>query len=586
MLGQIHHLPATGLAKRTDHATRAGKLWKRFLDIAKPYWLSREKWKAWALLSVLVCLLLGQTWTNVLFNEQTGEFASALAAKDADRFWYAIEIFIYVLIAAVPIYAFYYYTRNRLFIQWRSWMTHHYLDKYFGGCAFYALNANTAIDNPDQRISEDISTFTQQSLYFLLLMLGSVLQLIAFSEVLWSISRELVVFLVLYAIFGTVVSVLCFGKVLIGLNFYQLKREADFRFSLIRVREHAESITFHRGEQHESDHVRGRFQHVFVNFNRLIRWQLNLYLFQYAYAFLTLMLPSVIVADRVLDGELEVGSAIQAAGAFAAVLAALTVIVDNFESLSRFVAGVDRLNTFAASLARTHMVRRKPGRQIEHRRGNTLSVEHLTLHTPNYDRTLLKDLTLTVGQGENLLIVGPSGGGKSSLMRAISGLWTCGSGRIVSPEADQMLILPQHPYMAVGNLRCQLLYPNQKERLVADGELLNLLDMVNLPDIAERFGGLDAELDWGKVLSLGEQQRLAFARLLLARPRYALLDEATRALDVANEAGLYSQLATGHTTLVSVSHRPTLLKYHVQVLELSGNGDWHLDATSDHRFAW
>nr|WP_041679931.1 ABC transporter ATP-binding protein/permease [Cupriavidus necator] len=567
-------------------ATRSGNLWKRFLDIARPYWVSREKGKAWALLLILVGLLLGQTWTNVRFNEQTGEFASALAAGDADRFWYAIRIFVYVLLAAVPVYAFYYYTRNRLFMHWRAWMTHQYLEKYFGNCAFYALNNNTNIDNPDQRISEDISTFTQQSLYFLLLMLGSLLQLIAFSEVLWSISRELVLFLVLYAICGTVVSVLCFGKVLIGLNFYQLRREADFRFSLIRVREHAESITFHRGEQHEFHHVRGRFQHVFANYNRLNRWQLNLYLFQYAYAFLTLMLPSVIVANRVLDGELEVGSAIQAAGAFTAVLAALTVIVDNFESLSRFVAGLDRLATFASSLAHTRVLRRKPGGRIDHQRGDTLSLEHLTLHTPDYDRTLLKDLNVTVGKGQSLLIIGPSGGGKSSLMRAISGLWNCGSGRIVHPEPGQMLILPQRPYMAVGNLRCQLLYPDQGQHRISDEELLKLLDMVNLPDLAQRVGGLDAELDWGKVLSLGEQQRLAFARLLRARPRYALLDEATSALDVANEAALYSQLSAGHTTIVSVSHRPTLLKYHVQVLELCGNGDWQLRTPSDCSFAW
>ncbi|CAM3197442.1 ABC transporter ATP-binding protein/permease [Cupriavidus taiwanensis] len=567
-------------------ATTTRHVWTRFWVIAKPYWVSQERWKAAGLLVVLVLLLLGQTQAEVLINEQTGEFTSALAARDADRFWASIRTCLYILIVAIPVYAVYYYIRNALGLHWRRWMTHHYLDGYFKNRIFYKLNADTGIDNPDQRISEDINTFTRQSLFFLSIGIGALLQLIAFSAVLWMISRELVYFLVVYAIAGTVVSIACFGRVLIGLNFYQLKREADFRFSLIRVRENAESIAFYRGEPQESSHVRGRFGKAFQNFERLIRWQLGLNMFQYGYGFLTILLPSAIVASRVLDGELEVGSAIRAAGAFAAVLNALTVIVDNFEDLSRFVAGLDRLDTFSSTLTGKKPTAPRAASTIESCQDSRLALEHVTLQTPNQERTLVTDLSASIHAGEGLLIVGASGGGKSSLMRAIAGLWNSGTGRIVRPAPQDMLFLPQHPYMVVGSLRSQLLYPNHVGRQVADDELLQLLDTVNLHDIAGRFGGLDTEVDWSKVLSLGEQQRLTIARVLLARPRYVMLDEATSALDIVNEEALYQLLAGLEATLVSVSHRPTLLKYHHQVLELPGDGTWRLHPARDYRFGW
>ena len=558
-------------------------LWQKFWVIAAPYWRSDEKWKAWALLVLLVVLLLGQTGFAVLFNDQTGEFTSALAARDADRFWHAIRFCLVLLMGAVPMYAFYYYVRDRLGNQWRRWLTGRFLERYFKDRHFYALNTNASIDNPDQRIAEDISTFTQRSLFFLLILIGSILQLVAFSNVLWSISRELVYFLVIYAIAGTLITLFVFGKPLIGLNFLQLRREANFRFSLVRVRENAESIAFYRGEMQELQQVKQRFTGAFDNFNALIKSQLFLNLFQYTFSMLTIVLPSALIASRVLSGELEVGRAVQAAGAFAAVLSAISVVVDNFESLSRFGAGIDRLDSFSSALGEPGKDPTRAAALIESVHGSRLALEGVTLLTPNHERILLRELSMTVQPGEGLMIVGSSGSGKSSLLRAIAGLWDSGHGKIIRPGPEDMMFLPQRPYMLPGTLRSQLLYPN-KDRQVTDVELLELLGKVNLADLAERFGGLDSELDWEKLLSIGEQQRLAFARVLLTRPRFAMLDEATSALDAANEENLYQQLLAGNSTPVSVGHRSTILKFHHQVLELSGEGQWHTQTAADYRF--
>ena len=557
--------------------------WKQFVKLAKPYWLGEEKKAAWSLLLLLIVLMLVETQLAVMLNNQAGEMTSALAGKNGDRFWTAVRACLLTLAFAVPVYAFYYYMRDLFANQWRRWLTGRFLDGYLKGRKYYELGADSGIDNPDQRISEDINTFTGRSIHFLLIFLGSIMQLVAFSAVLWSISHLLVGVLAVYAITGTVIALYVFGNPLIHLNFWQLRREADFRFSLMRVRENAESIAFYRGEAQERAHIDSRFETVFQNFARLIRKQRSLNLFQRSFSQLTLVLPGMILAERVLSGELEVGRAVQAAGAFTAVLAAVGVIVENFESLSRFVAGIDRLQALSRLVLpedagpgeRQAGIRTQPGTQ--------LALESLTLHPPRSERVLIRELSLSLRPGDALLITGDSGCGKSSLLRAIAGLWQTGSGTIHRPPLEAFFFLPQKPYLQAGSLRSQLIYPSTDSRL-SDARLLEILEQVHLPRLAERVGGLDAINDWEKLLSVGEQQRLAFGRVLVHQPGIVILDEATSALDSANEASLYERLRASGATLISIAHRAAVLRHHTHVLHLLGEGAWEVHEADGYRF--
>lgn len=556
------------------------RLLRQFWKIAKPYWFSEEKWGAVGLFLLLLFLSLISTVLVLLLSIFLGEVTSSLTAKDFGRFTQAIVIFIGVIVIGVPLLSYKIYIQAKLSLYWRRWLTDNFLNRYLDEQSFYQISFNSNIDNPDQRIAEDIKTFTQQSLGFVVILFDSVLQLIGFTGLLWSISKLLMVFLILYALFGTVLTTVVFGRIFVGINFEQLKREANFRFGLVRIQENAEAIAFYQGQAQESKQLHQQFLEVFQNFEHLIRWQLNLNLFQNGYQYITFILPGLFLAPRILAGELEIGEFSKAGVAFRSILIALALIITQFDELSALGAGIGRLDTFAQSL-KFPMAELPAGMTtINTVENSSLALRHLTLKTPDYKTILIKDVSLAVPPGEGLVIVGASGVGKSSLLRAIAGLWHSGSGVIFRPKLEQMLFLPQRPYMILGSLRDQLLYPSSV--LIDDEQLLELLKQVNLPNLATRFGGLNAVEDWSKVLSLGEQQRLAFARLLLTQPIYAFLDEATSALDGKNEELLYQHLKDSSITFVSVGHRPTLLKYHQQVLELSSDKTWRLISPADY----
>lgn len=553
------------------------KLWLRFLTIAKPYWNSEHRWSLRAGLGLLVVLLFLQTISSVMFNRESGEFISALADQDGARFWGSIWRYGYILTAAIPIFSYFYFLQDTIALRWRKWLTDQFMQRYFNERAYYQLGQGKVIDNPDQRIAEDINTFTAQSLFFATIVVGSVIQIIAFGGVLWTISPNLIYFLIGYSAFSSWFTAVVFGKPLIGLNFLQLQREADFRFGLVRVREHSEPIAFYDGEVREITLLQRMFAFVFHNQQRVLRWKFKLNLFQFTHTFLTAVIPTVIIANDVLSGRLEVGLAVQAAGAFAAMLIALTVMVNHFEGLSRFSAVIERLFTFSQALdAQQSQMPGQNGNRIVTQRGTSLTCNQLSICTPTGERTLIKQLNLSVLANKGLMIIGESGTGKSSLLRVIAGLWSTGSGEIMRPSQHELLFLPQQPYHPLGDLRCQLTYP-QVEKTISDEEMLHCLDLVNLSSLTKRCGGLGGEIDWTKVLSVGEQQRLSFARALLAKPRYLLLDESTSALDAANEARLYLQLRGLDITPISVSHRQALLDHHFEVLVILGDSGWRME---------
>eukprot|EP00921_Rhytidocystis_pertsovi_P004949 GHVQ01008594.1.p1 GENE.GHVQ01008594.1~~GHVQ01008594.1.p1 ORF type:complete len:746 (+),score=54.81 GHVQ01008594.1:245-2482(+) len=677
-----------------------------FYNLASPYFVSDRS--AQTQLICVVVLSFVSSGLSVIFSYLGRDFWNALSQRDVEAFWFHLSKFMVLLLLAVPIVVLARYMRDRFSCQWRSWMTVRVMRDYFSNRSFYDMEIYKDIDNPDQRISEDIKAFTVVSLRFLLTVMSTIIDFLSFSFVLYGIAPSLFAAAVLYSGIGTWVTVVL-GKKLVSLNYHSLQTEADFRYSLVRVRENAESVAFFRGELLEEIELRRLFQRVLSNLSEVMRLERTLEFFTSSYRYLIQILPAAVVAPQYFAGTIELGVVSQSYGAFNHILNDMSLIVTQFEDLTAFAAGIDRLeqmvlrlrmckekfnempglmsneeggiSDLTGSTSKDTVINRRKHEganepvlsekkmedvahvsspttetvnsriQLIRNPGCPLAIRDLSLMTPNGNRTLIKHLNLALGEGtERLLIVGTSGAGKSSLLRAISGLWSNGQGTVRRPPDEQTFFLPQKPYCPLGTLRDQLMYPRlhgtatdtchsagnmaskqcsprvieavrnwwtgdlrvgslrngtasfldatvawqwrsslspassdiqplaQRPTNVSDSYLLSVLELVRLGGLSEQLkkdekgcNPLDCVRDWSDMLSLGEQQRLAFARLLMYKPKLAILDEATSALDIDTERQMYKLLeGVEGMSVVSVGHRPSLEHFHTKRLRLSG----------------
>jgi vitamin B12/bleomycin/antimicrobial peptide transport system ATP-binding/permease protein len=550
--------------------------WRRLWRLVRPFWVSDHKRSARALLAVVIAMVVLLVGFSAIFSYINRDLVNALQKYDAQRFHYLLMLF-FVWIAFIMVAdPFLPYLVGRLQIVWREWMTEWFVAIGFDNHAFYQMNLDGRIDNPDQRIQQDLNSFTTSTLSYLNTTIEAVVMAGAFFGILWTISHWLALALIAYSVIGTYIAVTV-GRRLVVINFNQERYEADFRFDLVHVRDNAESIAMYGGEAQERRELSRRFGWVVSNYKSLLQWQLYLGFVQSAYNHSVILVPWIVLAGAYFSHRIEMGQIFQAATAFAAVKGTLALVIAEFQGLTSYATVVYRLATYLEECESARQVAASTG--IEMAEAPHIALENVSLATPDGGTQLVEQLSLEVADGERLLITGPSGVGKTSLTRAIAGIWRTGSGRIVRPPLDDIMFLPQRPYMILGSLRAQLCYPGATG--ASDDDLHRLLAEVNLGDLAARIGGLDAERNWAEILSQGEQQLLAFARLLLNQPRFAFLDEATSALDPANEAMLYRRLVESPAVLVSVGHRSSLAQYHDRNLELSGDGRWAIHSLKE-----
>lgn len=546
---------------------------KRFFRLAAPLFHSEIKFRAYGLVALILSLSLLSNYIGYMISYIARDFMNALQTKDHQLFQWKLFEYLMAFVVATPVVVFYSYSEARLKLMWRRWLSHRILKRYFKDRAYYRVNLDSSIDNPDQRIEEDIARFCDETVMFFLVAFNSTVQLLLYISLLYSIYWMLLVVAIGYAFMGSLVTSLL-GRPLIGLNFSQFKKEADYRYKLINVRDSAESIAFHGHEKHEFTRTRQRLKIALTNLLQVINWNRNLQFFTVPYNYVLAILPTIIVAPLFFKGDIDIGVVIQAGVAFSFVINALSIVVNHFSTLSVFAATINRLGSFTEALYEPPREEPKSS-EIEVTQGTALSFRNVTIWTPRREQVLIRELSFKM-ERSSLLISGPSGSGKSSILRAIAGLWSSGNGTIVTPDLSDAFFLPQRPYMILGTLRSQLLYGIRRKAFL-DSELVAVLEQVRLLEMYHRVGGLNVVLDWPNVLGTGEQQRLAFARLLLAKPKFVFLDESVTAMDQTIAQSLYRVLPNFVERFVSTGDAEDLGQFHDHSLRLHGDGSWRFE---------
>ncbi len=553
-----------GIARPRSLAALARAAW----PFVTEYLRSFDRRVAIALLvSGTIAVVIGPI-VQTYVNKQGGALITALSTRNPTLLYHEVLVFAVILACFVPFGIAQQYLPDLLQNHWRRHLTRRFLGHYFTGRGYYRVAERHEIDNPDERISEDVSSFTSGIISLFNALVGAVVGLVAPAVAIFRIDATLLWTVVAYAAIGTAIGLFVFQGRLRRLNFAALHRQANLRFGLIRVRDNAESIAFYQGERDEAAGLTERLRAVIdVNIG-IARWQ---YFFLSAYSALMqnlpIILPILVLGPRVIAKTMPVGTVLEVAGDVGLAVGSLSVLIAALGSIGQLSAVIERLSMLLSAMTAID-----DGPRIVTREAPALHLDRVTIVTPDRRRELIRELSFAVTKRSRILVRGPSGSGKSSLLRVIAGLWTAGTGTLAEPSLDRLFFVPQAPYMIGGSLREELSYP-RPEPLDDDAALRAALA---LEFLIERAGGLDAADDFRQVLSLGEQQRISFARLLLAKPAYALLDEATSALDAGRQTAVYRALARSTPAYVSVGHRPELLQFHDDVLDLHEDGGWTL----------
>lgn len=564
--------------KKQTTLNRKPILWiKDCLSLAKPFWTSPEKYKAFALITLVIILNLAQVSMTVIINKWYNGFYDAIQSFDKTTFNKLIIRFCFLAFTAITFSVLAYYFRKLLEIKWRNWLTNYYIDKWFSYKAFYKTKfLNQISDNPDQRISDDINSFIVLTLDLSLGLLNSVVTLFSFVVILWNLSGNLNFNIgnhhitiygymlwaaVIYSIFGTYIT-FKIGKPLIRLNYQQQAYEAGFRYNLVRVREYSESIAFFDGEPTEHNHLMHKFRLVLNNFVSIIYRQMKIDIFGVGYAQVAIIFPYIVAAPRYFAKIIKLGDMMQISSAFGRVQGALSYFIEAYSSLSGWRATMDRLLGFQKAVAQSQQL---SGITIQEGI-NTLELNKINLLLPN-GKILAKNISLVLNTSDRLLIKGNSGCGKTTLLRTIAQLWPFVDGTIKQKLQIKSLFLSQKPYLPIDNLAFAISYPKTKN-LPDKLQINTILTKCKLGHLIDSASTVE---DWGNILSLGEQQRIAFCRILINKPDIVYLDESTSALDEETENELYNLLLSElpNTVIVSIAHRSNVAKWHNQILDFN-----------------
>jgi putative ATP-binding cassette transporter len=553
--------------------------------LAMPYFSGEDRWPGRALLAAVVFLELASVFLNVQFNEWNARFYNAVQNKDIQTFWH--ELLYFCGLAALFIIAAVYqlYLRQWLRIRWRTWLTEKYVLRWLADGTHYRMRTvGDPADNPDQRISEDLELFTSRTIELSIGLLNAVVTIASFVAILWMLSNQapLTVFgynlaipgylvwaSLIYAGIGTLITHLL-GNVLARLNFEMQKYEANFRYHLVRIRENGEQIALLKGEPAESARLKERFSLFADYFLRMIRAQKRLTWFTAGYNQASVVFPYVVVSPAYFAGTIPLGILFQTASAFNSVQTAFSFFVSAYTTLAEYRAVVQRLIGFENAIGGAGILRERSELKRDRIADAAVKIDSTELWLPDLKPVLSAD-KISIPAGDSVLMTGATGAGKSTLFRAIAGIWPFGKGQIGVMRDAKLLVLPQRPYLPFGTLAEVLAYPEQPDRF----EPAQFDEALNAVGLSRLSGRLAEETSWPHVLSLGEQQRISLARALLAKPDILLLDEATSAIDEQGEAALYRLIRERlpDAAIISIGHRSTLLPFHQERLEAKRQAD-------------